>query len=121
MSKGFFNFDSIIEDLIGYVEARLELLKVEVKEKLVEALSKVVLAFLLVFTLFTGLIFFCIALSIKLNLMLESSYLGYLIIGFSFLIVTLACYLFLDKKKLSQSLANRFHKSFSKDDDQEQT
>jgi hypothetical protein len=54
----FLKLDSVIENLTGYVEARIELTKMEIREEIAKALSKVALFILMgaVFTLFVVLI-----------------------------------------------------------------
>jgi hypothetical protein len=55
--------DSLIENLTGYVEARIELTKMEIREEIAKGLSKVALFMLMgaVFTLFIVLISVAIA------------------------------------------------------------
>ena len=45
----FFKVDSLISNLTGYVETRIELLKVEAKEELSKGLSQVIIFLLLAF------------------------------------------------------------------------
>ena len=70
-------FNDILENLIGYLETRSELLKLEFKEGLVRIIARlvsVIIIFLLVALVF---VFLCVALSNYLNLRWESAYLGY--------------------------------------------
>lgn len=59
----FLKLDSLIENLTGYVETRIELTKMEIREDLAKALSNVLLFILLgvVFTLFVILISIALA------------------------------------------------------------
>jgi uncharacterized membrane protein YqjE len=59
----FLKLDSLIENLTGYVEARIELTKMEIREEIAKGLSKVALFMLMgaVFTLFIVLISVAIA------------------------------------------------------------
>lgn len=59
----FLKLDSLIENLTGYVEARIELTKMEIREEIAKGLSKVLLFILMgaVFTLFIVLISVAVA------------------------------------------------------------
>ena len=59
----FLKLDSLIENLTGYVETRIELTKMEIREDLAKGLSNVLLFILLgvVFTLFVILISIAVA------------------------------------------------------------
>jgi hypothetical protein len=59
----FLKLDSLIENLTGYVETRIELTKMEIKEDLAKGLSKVVVFLLVgaVFSLFVILISIAVA------------------------------------------------------------
>ena len=59
----FLKLDSLIENITGYVEARIELTKLELKEDVAKSLSKVLLFMLMgvVFTLFIVLISVAVA------------------------------------------------------------
>ena len=62
----FLKLDSLIENLTGYIEARIELTKLEIKEDLAKGLAKVAIFMLMggVLTLFVILISIAIALLI---------------------------------------------------------
>ena len=82
----FLKLDSVIENITGYVEARIELTKLELKEDAAKTLSKVLLFLLIgvVFTLF--IVFISVAVA---NLIAEyvGAFGGFAIVaGFYFLV-----------------------------------
>jgi arginine exporter protein ArgO len=62
----FFKIDSLISNLTGYVETRIELLKIEAKDEIAKGLSKVIVYFLLAFVFAVFLIFFSVALAMAI-------------------------------------------------------
>lgn len=97
----FLKLDSLIENITGYVEARIELTKLELKEDAAKTLSKVLLFLLIgvVFTLFT--VFISVALA---HLIAKSvgAFGGFAIVaGFYFLVVLL---LYVFKDAISEKL-----------------
>ena len=82
----FFKVDSLLSNLTGYVETRVELLKVEVKEDLSKGLAQAI-AYLFIFFVFAV---FLIFLSVGAALWLGSSVgpvLGFCIISVVYLII----------------------------------
>jgi uncharacterized membrane protein YqjE len=59
----FFKIDSLISNLTGYVETRIELLKIEAKEEISKGLSKVIIYFALAFVFAVFLIFLSVAVA----------------------------------------------------------
>jgi ABC-type Co2+ transport system permease subunit len=62
-----FKLDNLINNMTGYIEARMELVKLEVKEDLTKALSKLAVFFFLAFAFTLFLIFISIALAISIG------------------------------------------------------
>lgn len=63
----FFKLDGLVNNLTGYVETRIELLKYEIKEDMAKAISKlaIVLLVALLFTFF--LLFASVSIAIKIG------------------------------------------------------
>jgi hypothetical protein len=59
----FFKVDSLISNLTGYVETRIELLKVEAKEELSKGLSNVIVFLLLAFVFALVVVFISVSLA----------------------------------------------------------
>jgi uncharacterized membrane protein YqjE len=85
-----FNIDQIIDHLVGFVETRFEILKLDFKEESVRVIAKLLTAavILLLTTLF--FIFFSVMLAIILNRALNSEYLGFAIIAAFFLLLLIS-------------------------------
>ena len=101
----FLKLDSVVEHLTGYVEARIELTKMELKEDIAKSLSKVLLFILLgvVSTLF--ILLFSIAMA---YLLAESVGLfgGFAIVAGFYLL--LGVLLFAFKATISEKLQDQF-------------
>lgn len=97
----FLKLDSLIENVTGYVEARIELTKIELKEDVAKTLSKVLLFMLLgaVFTLFIVLISVAVA-----HLLARSvgAFGGFAIVAGFYLVVSLLVFVF--RESISEKL-----------------
>jgi len=86
--KSLFNIDRLIDHLVGFIETRFEILKLEFKEESVRVLAKLLTIAVMVILSTLFFIFFSVALGIFLNQKLESAYLGFVILaGFFFLLL----------------------------------
>ncbi|GJM30060.1 MAG: hypothetical protein DHS20C17_26950 [Cyclobacteriaceae bacterium] len=85
-----FQIDRMIDHLVGFVETRLEILKLDFKEESVRVIAK--LLTMAVIVLFSTLffIFFSVMLAIILNRALGSEYLGYAILAGFFLLLLIS-------------------------------
>lgn len=110
-----FDIHKLTSHLTGFVETKIEILKLEAKERLSEFIVKAILIGIITLFIFIALLLALIGLSIKLNLLLQSAYLGYLITAASLIIVILCLVLFLDKDRIAQNLKNGFNKRDSND------
>jgi cytochrome c biogenesis protein CcdA len=72
--------NGLVDNLYKYVQTNIEIAKVEVQEKIEDTVKKVALIAVLVVTGTLFLIFLLITLALFLNKILESQYLGFLIV-----------------------------------------
>jgi uncharacterized membrane protein YqjE len=72
--------NGLVDNLYKYVQTNIEIAKVEVQEKIEDTVKKVTLIAILAITGTLFLIFVLITLSLFLNKILESQYLGFLIV-----------------------------------------
>jgi len=109
-----FKLDKILENLVGYVETRLELYKVEFKEEVAKAIGA--MAFIMVLVAVFGLmiVFLSLALANQLNAVLDSNYLGFLIIAVIYLISGILIIVY--REKLIFNWAYRFF--FAEDEEE---
>ncbi len=107
----FFKVDSLLSNLTGYVETRVELLKIEVKEDLAKSLSKAILYFLMtfMFTLFITFLSIAVALILSAHL---GSFAGFSIVSAFYLLAGFI--LLLSREKLISKLEKRIILMFRK-------
>jgi len=102
----FLKLDNLIGNLSGYLEARVELVKIEIREDVARILSKgIVYAAIMLFA-FLFLIFFSIGLAQYINTFFEETYIGYWIISLVYGI-TFLCFL-LFRKSINKSFEKHF-------------
>lgn len=62
-----FKLDSLVGNVTGYIEARMELFKLEVREDLTKAISKISIFVFLAFAFTLFMMFFSVAVAIKIG------------------------------------------------------
>jgi uncharacterized membrane protein YqjE len=92
----FLNIDSIMDNLMGFVEKKIELFKIEFKEEAARAGAKIVILFILSMAMFMAIFFITVGLSNLLNNLLNSTFLGYFIMAGVYLFVMII-FIFLNK------------------------
>ena len=86
----FLKIDSIIENLTGLIETRLELAKIEMKEELAKIGARIIAMVIFSFLAVMIVIFFSIWMATLLNSLIGSVWAGYAIVtGFYFLVLIL--------------------------------
>lgn len=73
----FLKLDSLVENVVGFVEARIELTKIEVREDMAKAIARGLMFTVLFLMGFLFLIFFSVGLAHFLNQFLNQTYAGY--------------------------------------------
>lgn len=81
-----FDFDKLINTLTGYIETRIELLKMDMRESMSVVITKLAVFTLLGFLGFFVLLFLFLGLAQWLNQLLESAFLGYFLVAAFFVI-----------------------------------
>ncbi len=103
----FLRIDGLVDNLSGYIEARVKLLKIEIKEDVAKVLSKGLVHLAIFFFVFLFLIFFSIGIAYYINTFFNNNFEGFLIVaGFYFLLFIL----FLSFRK---GIDKKFEKYFS--------
>src|SRR5690348_4750862 len=87
----FFKLDGIASNFTGYVETRMELLKIEIKEDVAKALSKVIVFILLAFVFTLFVLFISMATAYKLAEFV-GSFGGFGIVAGLYLVIALLMY-----------------------------
>ena len=96
---------NIIQHVIGLVETKIALAKIEVKEEVSSIVSKLVVAIVMSVIAFFIWFFICLALGMYLNQVLNSGYLGILIIAALHLLVFLFLFFYHEKLGLRKAIA----------------
>ena len=107
VSKGLFNFlgvEKIINLLSEYIQNQAAIIKVEIKSEIYKVMGKLMSHFLLVLFIFATLFFASITLGFFLNQMLDSSYLGFLIVTGIYLVLGLILMAF--RKQIVDGVVN---------------
>ena len=102
----FLHLDEIINNLSGYVEARVGLIKVEIREEVADILSRGLMIMIFFLVGFMFLLFLSFGLANYLNTQLESESAGYMIIALFFGI--LLSFLLLFRKSFFKMLGKQF-------------
>ena len=104
----FLNIDSIVENLSGYVEKRMDLFKIELKEDLALGAARLTVMVIMVLSFFMVLLFLSIASALLLNNVLESNSLGFVIVAGFYLLIFLVFYFLKDETRMEEKLQNKF-------------
>ena len=73
----FLHLDNFIQNITGYVEARIELMKVEIKEDVAKAISRGLVSIAMLLIGFMFLVFFSVGLAHYINEFFDKPYAGY--------------------------------------------
>jgi len=84
-----FNVDKLVDNLTKYIETKIELIQLDVKEELIGGIAKAISLIIIIVFALLSVLFISLGLGSMLNDYLESTYFGYLIIGLFYLILTL--------------------------------
>ncbi len=89
----FLRLDGLMGSLTGYMEAQIQLFKLEIREDIAKAISKAIVSFVLLLFGFLFLLFFSLGLAQYINSFFEEVYAGYWIVagiyGLAFLVFLL--------------------------------
>ena len=98
----FFRLENLSENLSGYVEARVELLKLEIREEVAKAMTRVMVLGIMILMAVLCIVFASLGLALYLNGFFEGAHIGFFIVGGIYLILLV---LFMSiRKELFQSL-----------------
>jgi uncharacterized membrane protein YqjE len=77
----FLRLDNLVDNLSGYLETRLELFKIEVREDVAHVLAQALMITVILLLSLLFLLFFSVGLAHFLNSYFEQPYLGYWIVA----------------------------------------
>lgn len=105
----FLKLDGLIENVSGYVEARIKLLKIEVREDVAKAITHGLLFAFLLLVAFLFIVFLSIGVALFLNRYFAEAYMGFSIVAGVYFFLFLLAYGFrkLIHKQLEDHLNNK--------------
>ncbi len=102
----FFRFDSLTENLSGYVEARVELLKLEVREDVAKVITKALVFGVIIFLASLFILFLSLGIAFFLNRYFNEDFLGFWIVAGFYLALFVASIVF--RKQMFKNLERIF-------------
>ena len=112
---------NLIENLMGYIDTRIDIIRLEIQEKLKTSFVSLLHALLLGFAGFMSVIFVSIFLGLLLNHLLNSSYWGFGIVAFFYVVLLVVLVIGLDKKVFHKTADKAFDNTIYKTDKREKT
>ena len=109
----FLNFDSIFANLSGYVEKRIALFKIELKEDLALATARLLVFLILSLSFFMIVLFLSLAGGLLLNKVLGSEILGFFLIAGFYVIIFLLFFFLKDTEGMEEKLQKIFLEMFN--------
>jgi uncharacterized membrane protein YqjE len=112
----FLRLDGLFNHLTGYVEARIELLKIEIREDIAKALANAMIYGVIFFFGFMFMAFFSVGLAHFLNRYFSQTYVGFAIVAGLYLVGFLIFMIFRKnilqnfEKHLTELIKRREHK-----------
>jgi len=102
----FFRLDNLVGSFSGYIEARLQLYKMEIRDDVSKALSKALVYAVLGFFAFLFLVFFSVGLAHFINFFMAASFAGYWIVAGIYALAFLLVLIY--QKPLYENIEKRF-------------
>ena len=99
-----FRIKNIVNALIGFIETKVELYKIQFKEEVAKALTIMVLVIILSMVGMLFILFLSHFISRLLNDVFESDYLGFMIVTGFYLVSGLIVYIF--RRQIAESITN---------------
>lgn len=109
-------FGSLIENVKSLVDTRVKILKLEIKEELAKAMSKILIGVVLINLLFFALLLFSVALSIYLGEVFGNYFYGFLTTGGIYLLLFIFLLIFKNKLGLKEAIEIELHKVLDSND-----
>jgi hypothetical protein len=112
---------NLIENLMGYIDTRIDIIRLEIQEKLKASFVSLLHAVLLGFAAFMSLIFVNIFIGLLLNDLLDSSFWGFGIVALFYIILLVVLIVGLDKKVFEGVADKTFNNTVYKSDKREKS
>jgi uncharacterized membrane protein YqjE len=102
----FLKLDGLLENLTGYVEARVKLLKLEVREEVAKIMTQGLLLGLLSLVAFLFIVFISIGIALFINQYFTENYVGFVCVAGFYLLFFILTYSF--RKQIHKKLEQHF-------------
>ncbi|WP_242921500.1 phage holin family protein [Pontibacter liquoris] len=110
---------NLIENLMGYIDTRIDIIRLEIQEKLKTSFVSLLHVLLLGFAAFMSIIFVSIFLGLLLNHLLDSSFWGFGIIALIYVALLVILVIGVDKKVFQGVADKAFDNTIYKTDKRE--
>jgi uncharacterized membrane protein YqjE len=90
----FLKLDTLVNHVTGYVEARIELMKVEIRDDVAKTVARAIVLITLILVGFLFLLFLSVGLAHFITAYVESAYLGYWSVAALYGVLFLILFLF---------------------------
>ena len=110
----FLKLDSLLDGVKGYIDARIQLFKLEMQEKAANVLTSVIFIVMVVFCGLMTLVFLSLALGNFLNEVFGNTYLGFCVLGLFYLIMLIVLGINISKGLLHRKVQTTIKKAFVK-------
>lgn len=111
--------NNLIDNLMGYIDTRIDIIRLEIQEKLKAAFVSAIHGALLAFFGLMSFLFVSIFLGLLLNHLLDSSFWGFGIIALFYVVVLVVLLVGLDKKVFQGMADKTFDNTIYKTDKRE--
>lgn len=109
----------LLDNLMGYVDTRIDIIRLEIQEKLKTSFVGLIHVALLAFIGLMALIFVSIFLGLLLNHLLDSTFWGFGIVALFYIIIMVVLLVGLDKKMFQNMADKTFDNTIYKTDKRE--
>ena len=100
----------LIKNLIGFLETKIELIKLDIRDEFSEVLSKMIVFIVVMFLLFSTIMFASMTLANYLNQLFSSTFIGYGIVAIFYLLLIGLIYLLRNNKMLKKFVSDQIKK-----------
>lgn len=77
----FFHLENLMNSLTGYIEGRVELVKIEIREEVAKVIARALMILIVVILALIFLLFMSVGLANYLNSFFDGAHIGYWIVG----------------------------------------
>lgn len=114
------NLDKLVDTVTKFIELKMEIYELKVKEQLVQIISTLAILALILTLGVIMIFFFSLALGFYLNDVFDSTYLGFALLGAIFLLIGILLIIFKDKLITNRLFQTFFSETLIKESDEQE-